>query len=85
MSRGGQAVFAVGEDDTVGNWAFFDDQPSVVTATAVEDSWLLKIEGQDFFDLLEDHGEMTPSMFRALFKRVRGLLVGGLGANSTTS
>ncbi len=79
MSRGGQAMFAVGEDETVGNWAFFDDQPSVVTATAVEESWLLKIEGRDFFDLLEDHSEMTPSMFQALFKRVRSLLVGGLG------
>ena len=78
MSRGGQAMFSVGEDETVGNWAFFDDQPSVVTATAVEESWLLKIEGQDFFDLLEDHTEMTPSMFQALFKRVRSLLVGGL-------
>ena len=79
MSRGGQAMIAVGEDETVGNWAFFDDQPSVVTATAVEESWLLKIEGRDFFDLLEDHSEMTPSMFQALFKRVRSLLVPGLG------
>ena len=79
MRRGEQVMFSVGEDETVGNWAFFDDQPSVVTATAVEESWLLKIEGQDFFDLLEDHTEMTPSMFQALFKRVRSLLVGGLG------
>lgn len=78
MSRGGKPVFSVGRDETVGNWAFFDKQPSVVTAKAVEDSWLLKIEGQDFFELLADHTEMTPAMFQALFKRVRSLLVRGL-------
>ena len=65
MSRGGQAMFTVGPDDTIGNWALFDEQPSVVTATAEEDSWLLRIEQQDFFDLLADHSEITPKMFQA--------------------
>lgn len=79
MSRGGQSMFTVGADETVGNWAFFDKQPSVSTATAKEDSWVLRIEAQDFFDLLADNTDMMPSMFQALFKRVRSLLVRGLG------
>ena len=83
MSRGGQAMFTVGPDETVGNWAFFDKQPSVSTATASETSWMLRIEAQDFFDLLADNTEMMPSMFQALFKRVRGLLVRGLGEQPT--
>ena len=78
MSRGGRSMFTVGPDETVGNWAFFDQQPSVSTATAREDSWLLRIEAQDFFDLLADNTDMMPSMFQALFKRVRSLLVRGL-------
>ena len=78
MSRGGQPMFTVGPDETVGNWAFFDQQPSVSTATGREDSWLLRIEAQDFFDLLADNTDMMPSMFQALFKRVRSLLVRGL-------
>ena len=72
-------MFTVGLDETVGNWAFFDKQPSVSTATASETSWMLRIEAQDFFDLLADNTDMMPSMFQALFKRVRGLLVRGLG------
>ena len=79
MSRGGQPVVAVGADETVGSWAFFDKQPSVSTATASEKSWVLRIEAQDFFDLLADNTDMMPSMFQALFKRVRSLLVRGLG------
>ena len=71
-------MFTVGPDETVGNWAFFDQQPSVSTATGREDSWLLRIEAQDFFDLLADNTDMMPSMFQALFKRVRSLLVRGL-------
>ncbi len=85
MSRGGQPMFTVGADETVGNWAFFDKQPSVSTATASETSWVLRIEAQDFFDLLADNTDMTPSMFQALFKRVRSLLVRGLGEQPAPS
>jgi CRP-like cAMP-binding protein len=43
------------------------------------DAWLLKIEREDFYDLLADHSEMTQRMFKALVKRVRSLLALGLG------
>lgn len=79
MSRGGRTMFHVGVDETIGNWALFDEQPSVVTATAREDTSLLRIDREDFFDLLADHSEMTQEMFQALFKRVRSLLTKGLG------
>lgn len=82
MSRGGQPLFTVGRDETIGNWALFDEQPSVVTATVVEQSHLLQIEREDFFELLADHGEITRNLFQALFKRVRGLLTKGLEDNS---
>jgi CRP-like cAMP-binding protein len=82
MSRGGQPLFTVGHDETIGNWALFDEQPSVVTATVVEQSHLLQIEREDFFELLADHGEITRNLFQALFKRVRGLLTKGLESNS---
>ena len=86
MGRGGQTMFTVGPDETIGNWALFDNQPSVVTATAVENSRLLKIEREDFFDLLADHSEITRNLFQALFQRVRSLLTKGLDttAGSTT-
>ena len=82
MSRSGRTMFHVGADETIGNWALFDEQPSVVTATALEDTSLLRIDREDFYDLLADHSEMTREMFQALFKRVRSLLTKGLGTTT---
>ncbi len=79
MSRSGRTMFHVGSDETIGNWALFDEQPSVVTATALDDTSLLRIDRDDFYDLLADHSEMTREMFQALFRRVRSLLTKGLG------
>ncbi len=81
MERGGQPIFTVGTDETIGNWALFDDQPSVVTARAAEETSLLRIDREDFYDLLSDHTEITRKLFQALFKRVRNLLTTGLGAD----
>ena len=78
LTRGPREIFSVGPGETLGNWALFDDQPSVATATCAEDTSLLKIEREDFFDLLADHADMTQKMFKALVKRVRGLLSLGL-------
>lgn len=78
LTRGAREIFSVGPGETLGNWALFDDQPSPATATCVEPSGLLKIEREDFFDLLADHAEMTEKMFKALVKRVRALLALGL-------
>ncbi len=84
MSRDGKALFSVGEGDTIGNWALFDRQPSVVTATAMEPSWLLKIDREEFYDLLADHSEMTRELFFALFKRVRSLLASGIASSPSS-
>jgi CRP-like cAMP-binding protein len=82
MSRGGHPMFTVGKDETIGNWALLDEQPNVVTATPVEESWLLEIDREDFYDLLADHTEITRRMFQGLVKRVRGLLTAGLANES---
>jgi CRP-like cAMP-binding protein len=81
LTLGSREIFSVGPGETLGNWALFDDQPSVATATCVEPTAVLKIERDDFFDLLADHAEMTQKMFKALVKRVRTLLSLGLNPN----
>ena len=78
LTRGDREVSAIGPGDTLGKWALFDDQPSMATATCAEETWLLKIEREDFFDLLADHAEMTQKMFTALVKRMRTDLTRGL-------
>jgi CRP-like cAMP-binding protein len=74
LSRGGQELMIAGHKDTFNTWALFDDEPLVVTATAVEDTRLLRINKEDFIDLLADHVKITQSILKTLVKRLRRLM-----------
>jgi CRP/FNR family cyclic AMP-dependent transcriptional regulator len=74
LSRGDQEVMVAGKKDAFGTWALFDDEPRVATATSLEDSRLLKIDKEDFFDLLADHVEITQSILKVMVKRLRKLM-----------
>ena len=78
MRRAGVVLFTVGAGETIGNWALFDSQPSMVTATAAEPTELLRIGSEEFYELLEDNTEVTRELFQALFKRMRTLLSPGI-------
>ena len=62
-----------------GTWALFDDEPRVSAATALEESLLLRLDKEDFIDLLADNVEITQGVLKALVSRVRSLIgrVGG--------
>jgi CRP-like cAMP-binding protein len=60
--------------EAFGTWALFDDSPRVVTATALEDSWLLKIDREEFVDLLADHVQMTQAILKTMVLRMRSLV-----------
>lgn len=74
LSRGGQELMIAGYKDTFSTWALFDDEPLVATATAVEDTRLLRINKEDFVDLLADHVKITQSILKTLVKRLRHLM-----------
>ncbi len=74
LSRGGQELMIAGHKDTFSTWALFDDEPLVATATAVEDTRLLRINKEDFIDLLADHVKITQSILKTLVKRLRRLM-----------
>lgn len=78
MRRGDTVIYSIGANETLGNWALFDSKPSVVAAVATTDAWLLRIDREEFFELLADHGDVTRELFQALFKRVRSLLSAGI-------
>ena len=79
MLRQGAQLFTAGPGETIGSWALFERRPSMATARATEPTELLRIGSEDFFDLLEDNGEMTRELFQALFRRMRTLLSPGAG------
>jgi len=74
LDRDGEEITTVGEKEAFGTWALFDDEPRVATATAVEDSLLLRIDRDDFHELLSDHTEITRAVLKNVAGRIRSLI-----------
>jgi len=70
----GEGIFVAGEKDVIGTWALLDNEPMVVTATVLDDAQVLRIEREDFYDLLADHSEVMQNIFRVLIRRIRKLI-----------
>jgi CRP-like cAMP-binding protein len=67
-------ITLAGPRQAFGTWALFDEEPRVVTATAVEDTNLLRVDREDFIDLLADHVQITRGILKKMADRLRGLL-----------
>lgn len=74
LIKNDKEVLLVDEMGAFGTWALFDSEPRLMTAIAIEDVRLLKIGSESFYDLLADHGEITPVIFRAVIERVKSLI-----------
>jgi CRP-like cAMP-binding protein len=79
LHRGETEVTVAKSGDAFGTWSLFDDEHRVVSATARLESRLLKIDKDDFIELLADHVELTQAVLKSIVRRLRGLLsrVGG--------
>jgi CRP/FNR family transcriptional regulator len=74
LDREGTEILTATEGQSFGTWALFDNEPRLMTATAIDHVHLLKIRSDDFYDLLSDHDEITPAVFRAIIERVKRLV-----------
>jgi CRP-like cAMP-binding protein len=74
MSRDNTELHVARQHEVLGAWALFDPEPMNVTAKAVEDTRLLRIGRDDFYDLLADNSEITASIFAMLVRRFRQLV-----------
>lgn len=74
LTRGEKEVTVAGSMEAFGTWALFDDEPRVATATALETSQVLRIDKEDFIDLLADHVAISQSIMKTLAKRLRKLI-----------
>ena len=59
-------ITVAGEGDTIGIWALFDDEPRVGTATVVEAARVLRIDKEDFIDLLAEVRKIKPDVTRII-------------------
>lgn len=74
ITRDGERLHVARQYEVLGSWALFDEDPLPVTATTVEDTRVLRISRDDFYDLLSDNMEIAASIFSTLVKRFRKLV-----------
>jgi CRP-like cAMP-binding protein len=75
LSRDGEPLAIARQNEVLGAWALFDESdPMPVTAKTLEDTRLLRIARDDFYDLLSDNSEITSAIFSTLVKRFRKLV-----------
>jgi CRP/FNR family cyclic AMP-dependent transcriptional regulator len=74
ISRDGIELHVAHQNEVLGAWALFDPEPMSVTAKTIEDTRVLSISRDDFYDLLSDNTEITASIFAMLVKRFRQLV-----------
>lgn len=61
----------VGKKDVIGAWSLFDDElPNFFTAVALEPTLLLRIDREDFLDIVADYVEITEGIFKSLARRI---------------
>ena len=71
LRHGEEPLSRVGPGHVIGMWAIFEDGGLMpVTARALEDTRMLRIDREDFYELLSDHAEITSAMFSTLVKRL---------------
>jgi CRP-like cAMP-binding protein len=73
MSRGSQEIAQVGANQAFGVWALFDNEPRLTTAETTEETDLLFIGREEFYDVLSDNVELVEELFKRLVQRLRRL------------
>lgn len=74
LHRDEEEIAAAGPKEAFGTWALFDDEPRLTTATASEDTRLLRIDREDFLELLSDHTEINQAVLKNMAGRMRSLV-----------
>jgi len=74
IEKKGETVLNAGPKYAFGAWSLLENEPRVVTATVVEDARLLRIERNDFVDLLADNVQVTQGILKTLVKRVHSIV-----------
>ena|SRR5262245_1142562 len=73
LEKEGTEVLVAGPSQSFGTWALFDNTPRLMAAIALEETVLLKIVSNTFYEFLADHEEVTPAIFKAVIERVKAL------------
>jgi CRP-like cAMP-binding protein len=71
LCHGEEPLSRVGPGHVIGMWTIFEDADLMpVMAKAIEDTRMLRIDREDFYELLADHAEITSAIFSTLVRRL---------------
>lgn len=73
LHRGQVLVTTAKNREAFGTWALFDDEPRVVSATCTEAVRLLRVDKDDFIEVLADNVQITQGVLKAIVRRLRAL------------
>jgi CRP-like cAMP-binding protein len=74
LTRDGKEMSRIGERSALGAWDLIEGGPRVFGTCAAAETLLLRVERQDFDDLLMDYPELGQSILKGLVRRFRRLV-----------
>jgi CRP-like cAMP-binding protein len=74
LTRDGTEMSRLGERSALGAWDLLEGGPRVFGTHAAVETLLLRVERQDFDDLLMDYPELGQSILKGLVRRFRRLV-----------
>ena len=74
LSNAQGQVLLLKENAAFGTWALIDRAPSLMTATCAEPTRVLRIEREEFDDLLSENPELAIGLLQGVARRVRALV-----------
>lgn len=74
LTRNGKEMSRLGERSALGAWDLIEGGPRVFGTYAAVETLLLRVERQDFDDVLMDYPELGQSILKGLVRRFRRLV-----------
>lgn len=74
LTDDGRELGRLGETSALGAWDLIEGGPRAFGSHAAEETLLLRVDRQDFYDLLLDYPELGQSILKALVRRFRRLV-----------
>ena len=71
VHKGEREIVRLGERECVGEMAILDSEPRSASVTAVQDTLALRIEREDFYDILNEKPEIARGVITVLTRRLR--------------
>jgi len=73
VEHAGRRLARLGPGDSVGEMAVLDNAPRSATARAEEETEVLRIGSEEFYEILHEHVEIAEGVIRVLSQRLRRL------------